>query len=1190
PTHQYNTAGTFTVILTITDADGDSNKVTQSNYITVIVDLNPSATFTGTPTAIIPGQTVSFTHTGSNGNAPATYQWNFGDLTANGTTENPTHQYVSVGTYTVILTVTDNDGDRNTFTRTSYILVATNLIPSASFTGTPTSIIAGQSVSFTHTGNNGNTPATYQWSYGDGTANGTTENPTHQYNTAGTFTVILTIVDADGDNNTFAQSNYITVATDLAPSATFTGTPTSIIAGQSVTFTHTGSNGNSPATYQWSFGDATANGTTENPTHQYATAGTYTVVLMITDADGDSNKVTRTSYITVAADLAPSATFTGTPTSIIAGQSVTFTHTGSNGNSPATYQWSFGDGTANGTTENPAHFYLTAGTYTVAMTVVDLDGDGNTYARVSYIQVAADLIPAADFNANATVILTGAYVAFSYTGTTGNGIISYQWNFGDGSGNSTVASPSHRYTSAGVYTVRLNVVDTDGDSDFERKVGYITVGADLVPIADFTANATSIVAGQYVRFTFAGTPGNGIVSYQWNVSGPVNYTVASPVHRYTTDGTYTVTLTIVDTDGDASTARKTSFIAVAVDVFPMADFTANTTSIYMGLSIQFTFNGSVGNNPASYRWNFTDGTANATSQNPVHRFMNNGTYTIILTIVDADGELSTTSKVNFITVTPDMTAPVLENITIDAVKVYNVLVNTACDVLETQSGIELVQVMYAVNQNVTFSSIVLNHGSGNHYTGQIPTQNFGAIVYYYYRAIDRAGNSMIVNNSGAYYNYTLDYLPAGTFTLTFTDPVTLTVVITVTTAGYMALDTYDSTGLQAALNMTSLLVAFDLSFTGGFSALTIMYQYTGTVSSNLVRVFHLHGGDWTVITPNVNADAKIITFQLTSLSPIAIGTIVASGFDIVKFIVDNWLMLSIVGIGMIVVIGAVAASRRKKKIAKAGAKGKEKGTARYTDGSETPAGAAQPATDMLGISTKVLPTELVAKKKQAAKSAAEETAVQSTPEEMAQMETEMKVDANVDRCIVCKKELAGDVFICPSCKNAKYHYQCVEHLIANNEPCWYCKKTLSEESRKETEALRLKLQYIQKNMQDISDKFKKNQMSEDSFFQAYNQFKKDKAEIEKQLRQADSQKAATTAVSEEQPFNLYCPLCEQWTQKPGSYIVTGNEICKKCSQPLYFVPKCDKCGHGAIKPVKEFSAFKNSPMACERCGSKLRIQ
>lgn len=63
--------------------------------------------------------------------------------------------------------------------------------------------------------------------------------------------------------------------------------------------------------------------------------------------------------------------------------------------------------------------------------------------------------------------------------------------------------------------------------------------------------------------------------------------------------------------------------------------------------------------------------------------------------------------------------------------------------------------------------------------------------------------------------------------------------------------------------------------------------------------------------------------------------------------------------------------------------------------------------------------------------------------ELARYEHEVKVDAALDKCLVCKRDLVGDVYICPACKAAKYHGKCVRALIANDEPCWACKHRLT---------------------------------------------------------------------------------------------------------------------------------------------------
>lgn len=133
-------------------------------------------------------------------------------------------------------------------------------------------------------------------------------------------------------------------------------------------------------------------------------------------------------------------------------------------------------------------------------------------------------------------------------------------------------------------------------------------------------------------------------------------------------------------------------------------------------------------------------------------------------------------------------------------------------------------------------------------------------------------------------------------------------------------------------------------------------------------------------------------------------------------------------------------------------------------------------------------------------SSEEDITVKATPEELNQLEQEMTIDTNVDRCIVCKKELAGDVFICPNCKNAKYHKDCIEALVANGEPCWVCQTHIvSEQAEKEVKALQLRLNYITKALEDLSSQFKGGQITEDTFTDTYNQFKQDKDGIEKQI-------------------------------------------------------------------------------------------
>ena len=89
-----------------------------------------------------------------------------------------------------------------------------------------------------------------------------------------------------------------------APQAAFTADPTAVVVGQTVTFTNTSSGGVAPLTYQWDFDNSgTWDNTTQNPSYSYSSAGTYTVVLKVTDAAAGQNTMTRTNYITVTAGV-----------------------------------------------------------------------------------------------------------------------------------------------------------------------------------------------------------------------------------------------------------------------------------------------------------------------------------------------------------------------------------------------------------------------------------------------------------------------------------------------------------------------------------------------------------------------------------------------------------------------------------------------------------------------------------------------------------------------------------------------------------------------------------------------------------------------------------------------------------------------------------------------------------------------
>ncbi len=128
-------------------------------------------------------------------------------------------------------------------------------------------------------------------------------------------------------------------------------------------------------------------------------------------------------------------------------------------NATSSWLWDFGDGSSNSTEQNTTHTYTSAGTYTVRLTA-GFENETSDTAK-NDITVSAPAESAAAFEANITKGSIPLTVAFTDNST---GATSRQWNFGDGSENSTEPNPTHTYTSAGTYKVTLTITDTGGNS------------------------------------------------------------------------------------------------------------------------------------------------------------------------------------------------------------------------------------------------------------------------------------------------------------------------------------------------------------------------------------------------------------------------------------------------------------------------------------------------------------------------------------------------------------------------------------------------------------------------------------------------------------------------------------------------------------------------------------------------------
>jgi PKD repeat protein len=177
--------------------------------------------------------------------------------------------------------------------------------PVASFSTNPANPTgnAPLTVSFTDT-STGGAVVSRTWDFGDGTVvtgTGATSTISHTYSAAGQFTAVLTVSNPDGSSS----ASKIIVANSNAPKLTASFTSTKRADGVTFDFAGTATNGSASTTYSWSFGDG-GTSTAQNPTHTYATAGTFSVSLTVTDG---ANTDTATQPVTAGTATPTTATF-----------------------------------------------------------------------------------------------------------------------------------------------------------------------------------------------------------------------------------------------------------------------------------------------------------------------------------------------------------------------------------------------------------------------------------------------------------------------------------------------------------------------------------------------------------------------------------------------------------------------------------------------------------------------------------------------------------------------------------------------------------------------------------------------------------------------------------------------------------------------------------------------------------------
>jgi gliding motility-associated-like protein len=597
PQTSYLTPGTYTVILTATG----SNNTTSTHTMTITVHPPPVVNFVASPTAGCPGTTVQFT---DQSNlivpGPGTYLWDFG----NGNTsplQNPTETFYASGSYNISLFVTNDQGCTAFLTLGSYITIYTPPTTNVAANNTFFCTIPA-TVNFTNT-STGTQPISYQWDFGDGNI-GTGTTPTHTYANFGTYTVTVIATDGNGCKDTLVLSNYINVV-DI--NADFTA-PDSVCVHTPVSFTNTSSAHQSRT---WNFGDLNTS-TQVSPTHTYAAAGTYNVMLAI-----QNGPCVDTIIKPIVVVDQPPVDFTIDP-GIVCPPPSTIQLTGS---APpgSSYLWDFGIGGSN--LQNPTVTYSTTGVKFITLIATSPFGCKDTVTKTdtiynSLFDMWADpdsgCVPldVAFYTTHWTTIPTGIEQPYP------SPIVNWVWNFGDGSGPGSGPTPTHTYTNTGYYYPTVTVTTANGctfTDTMEIRVG-------VPPVAGFTVQPEHVCYNDPVSFTNTST---GATGYFWIFGDGATLTgTVHPSHIYINPGFFTPIL-IAYNNGCPDTFVYPNIIQVdspkAIIDFV---FLCNPRT-----AIQFT-NNSLGDD--WFLWDFGDGDTTSQIENPLHNYTQTGIYNVTL--------------------------------------------------------------------------------------------------------------------------------------------------------------------------------------------------------------------------------------------------------------------------------------------------------------------------------------------------------------------------------------------------------------------------------------------------------------------------------------------------------------------------------------------------------------------------------
>ncbi|MCX6271197.1 MAG: PKD domain-containing protein, partial [Bacteroidetes bacterium] len=626
----------------------NSDQCTDTVIIPVTVLPLPHASFSHAPLCVnnpIQFQDHSDPVTGTITN----WEWDFGDVISGfnnySTLQNPEHQYVITGDYIVRLIVITDLGCRDTVYDTLTILPT----PTADFIAGDACL--GKPTQFTDMSSSlSGDISTWSWDFGNATYSDQ-QNPIVYYGNSGYYYVTLEVTDEVQCKGSITKN----VPVRALPVPAFY---TDISCSGNTVFFFDQSNGAGYdiTNWYWTFGDPYCAPPPENchsdqqdPEHIYNNAGTYDVTLTVTNSKSCENNLTQTIYVPEGAV----ADFSWEDSLNCIGLSFQFfDESYAIGSTIISRFWDFHDGTTS-TMTDPLHVFYSTGPHEVTLFITTSTGCTKHITKTVIIFP----LPFVEISYTGVQCLGNPTQFYSVVSGSGQQIQNYLWNFGDpGPGNiDTQPNPIHTYLTSNTFHVVITVVDTNKCPNSYQ----LSVPVYPKPDVDFTIIQPVCHSDSSCFIDETNYHGSVPLQWTWNfgeVPPGLNNTsdLQNPCHFYTTNGSYNVKLSVINTYGCKD--DTTMSIVSQMGTGPVAAFTVDPTTLCFGDLTRF-FDQTVisGAGIQFYQWDFDDpGSPEpaSTLKNPAHKFLGYGDHAVTLTVTDSNFCQSTITQLIQIKPTP----------------------------------------------------------------------------------------------------------------------------------------------------------------------------------------------------------------------------------------------------------------------------------------------------------------------------------------------------------------------------------------------------------------------------------------------------------------------------------------------------------------------------------------------------------